>query len=164
MTWYENAPVGPEPDSSDAPIDVKRLWAGGIASAVVAALVALVGMLVVRTAASIALYAPPEAGPLGDGSTLLLFLVAAAAALVATALAHLLLLGTPSPLTYFGWIVGLLTVAAAVAPFLSEESTGTALAVCVLHLVIGTVIGSLVAKAAAAASKRARTGLTWEMG
>jgi hypothetical protein len=157
MTWYENAPVGPEPDSSDAPIDVKRLWAGGIASAVVAALVALVGMLVVRTAASIALYAPPEAGPLGDGSTLLLCLVAAA-------LAHLLLLGTPSPLTYFGWIVGLLTVAAAVAPFLSEESTGTALAVCVLHLVIGTVIGSLVAKAAAAASKRARTGLTWEMG
>ena len=147
----ETAPVR----GSGAPrVDAGRLWAGGVAAAVVAALIALVGVLVVRAIFRIALYAPSEAGAFGDSDTAVLCLVAAAAALAATGLAHLLLLATPRPLTYFGWIVGLLTTAAVVVPFLSGPLP-IALAQAVIHLVIGLAIGSLVSGAAVSASRRA---------
>ena len=38
-------------------------------------------------------------------------------ALLATALLHVLLLGTPRPFTFFAWITGLADVVAAAAPF-----------------------------------------------
>jgi hypothetical protein len=79
--------------------------------------------------------------------------VAAIAALLATGLAHLLLVSTPSPLSYFGWIVGLLTVAAVVIPFLGSGSLPVRLAVAIIHLIIGLAIGALVSNAAASASR-----------
>jgi hypothetical protein len=146
----ETAPVG----GSGAPrVNAARLWAGGLATAVVAALIGLVGVLVVRAFFRIALYAPSEAGAFGDSDTVLLCVIAAAAALAATGLAHLLLLAAPRPLAYFGWIVGLLTAAAAVVPFLAGGSLAIALAQAVIHLVIGLAIGSLVSGAAASASR-----------
>jgi hypothetical protein len=63
----------------------------------VAALVALVGVLVCRWLLQIPLLSPKQDGAYGDVHTTDLMLVAAAAALVATALAHLLLLSTPRP-------------------------------------------------------------------
>ena len=42
---------------------------------------------------------------------------AAAAALVATAIMHLLLIATPRPQMFFTWIIGLATVIAVVYPF-----------------------------------------------
>ena len=136
-------------------IDVGRLWSGGVATAVVAALIGLVGVLIVRAAFNVALYAPAEAGALGDQSTLLLCVVAAAAALAATGLVHLLLLTTPRPLTYFGWIVGLVTVAVVVAPFVTGEPLAVKLAISLINLIIGIAIGSLVSGAAAAATRPA---------
>jgi hypothetical protein len=62
---------------------------------------------------------------------------------------ELLLVATPRPLSYFGWIVGLATAAAAVLPILSADPLPVALAQSVIHLVIGLAIGSLVAGAAA---------------
>lgn len=147
---YDESRAGRPPTR---PIDAARLWAGGLATAVVAALIALVGVLLARAVARVALYAPAEASAFGDSSTVLLCAVAAAAALAATGLAHLLLLSTPSPLTYFSWIVGLLTLAAVVAPFLSAASFPIALAMSLIHLVIGIAIGSLVSGAAASASR-----------
>ena len=155
--YDETVPAGGPaipPDRSGAPrINVTRLWAGGLATAVVAALIGLVGVLVVRAVFRVALYAPSEAGAFGDGDTLLLCVTAAAAALAATGLVHLLLLGTPRPLAYFGWIVGLVTAAAVVLPFLSGGSLAIALAVSMIHLVIGLAIGSLVSGAAASATR-----------
>jgi hypothetical protein len=133
------------------PFDARRLWAAGLATAVVAALLALVGVLVVRAVLKVALYAPGEAGALGDSDTALLCVAAAVAALAATALVHLLLLGTPRPLAYFAWIVGLLTVAAVVAPFLAAGPLPEAFAAAVIHGVVGLAIGSLVSGAAASA-------------
>ena len=69
--------------------------------------------------------------------------------LVATAVAHLLLVSTPSPLAYLGWILGLSTAAAAVLPFAIGIPLATAVAVGLLHLVIGLSIGSLVVNTAA---------------
>ena len=44
-------------------------------------------------------------------------IAAAAAALVATAIMHLLLIATPRPQMFFTWIIGLATVIAVVYPF-----------------------------------------------
>jgi hypothetical protein len=145
----------PEASGRQPRIDVGRLWSGGVATAVVAALIGLVGVLIVRAAFNVALYAPAEAGALGDQSTLLLCVVAAAAALAATGLVHLLLLTTPRPLTYFGWIVGLVTAAVVVLPFVTGEPLPVKLAISAINLIIGIAIGSLVSGAAAAATRSA---------
>jgi hypothetical protein len=142
--------------SGARPIDAARLWWGGLATAVVAALIGLVGVLIVRTVFSVALYAPSEDGVLGDTSTVQLCLGAAAAALVATGLAHLLLLGTPRPLSYLGWIIGLATAAAVVWPFAADGFSAVTVAQALIHLVIGIAIGSLVTGAAASASRSPR--------
>jgi hypothetical protein len=148
---------GVPPDGTGAPrINAGRLWAGGLATAVVAALIALVGVLIVRAVFRVALFAPKEAGAFGDSDTVLLCVWAAVAALAATGLVHLLLLSTPRPLAYFGWIVGLLTAVAVVLPFLGSGPLAVSLATAVIHLVIGLAIGSLVSGAAASATRRPR--------
>ena len=129
----------------------------------VCALIALVGVLVVRAILKVALYAPEEASAFGDKDTGALCLVAAAAALVATGLVHLLLLSTPRPLTYFGWIVGLGTLAAVVVPFLSEDQLSVAAAMAAIHLIIGLAIGTLITGAARAAT-RGPAGSTYDLG
>jgi hypothetical protein len=146
----------PEQPQPKPGINVARLWSGGVATAVVAALIGLVGVLVARAVFQVAFAGSKEAGALGDYNTVLLCAGAAVAALAATGLAHLLLLGTPRPLSYLGWIIGLVTVIAVVLPFLSGRPLTTALTQAVIHLVIGIAIGSLVSGAAAAASREYR--------
>jgi hypothetical protein len=60
---------------------------------------------------------------------------AAGATLVATGLAHLLLVSTPRPLAYLGWIVGLVTAAATVPPLVGGTPLPEALAGGVVRLV-----------------------------
>jgi hypothetical protein len=82
-------------------VDEGMLWAaGGAASAVVVGLVALVGVLVRRWLFKVPLLAPSQDGAYGDVRTTTLILVAMAAALAATALVHLLMLGTMRPLMF----------------------------------------------------------------
>ena len=84
-----------------------------------------------------------------------LCLLAAVAALAATGLAHLLLVSTPEPLSYLGWIIGLSTAAAVVLPLLGTLPLVAALATAVVNLTIGLAIGSLVVDAAGAAFRPA---------
>ncbi|MFC5946976.1 DUF6069 family protein [Pseudonocardia lutea] len=132
-------------------VDAGRLWAGGLATALVAALAGLVGALVVRVLTGFV----PAAHAIGTGifgttGVILLCTLAATAALVATGVAHLLLLSTPRPLEYLGWIVGLGTAAAVVLPFVTTASLGAALALAAVHLVIGLAVATLTGNAAAA--------------
>lgn len=130
-------------------VDAGKLWPGGIATAVVAGLVALVGVLVCRWLFGIPLLAPNSAGAYGDVHTTDLVLVAAAAALVATGLAHLLLLSTPRPLSFFGWIIGLATVLAVLVPFSTSAPLTAKIATAAVDLVLGVAIGSLIGGVAA---------------
>jgi Family of unknown function (DUF6069) len=130
-------------------VDAGKLWPGGIATAVVAGLVALVGVLVCRWLFGIPLLAPKSEGAYGDVHTTDLVLVAAAAALVATGLVHLLLLSTPRPLTFFGWIIGLATVLAVLLPFSTAAPLTAKIATAVVDLVLGVAIGSLISGVAA---------------
>ncbi len=158
-------PGGPPASGPPARVTVNagRLWAAGVATALVCALIGLVGVLVVRAVFNVALYAPESASAVGDIDTGLLCLVAAGAALVATGLVHLLLLSTPRPLAYFGWIVGLGTLAAVVVPFLSVSPLSVAVAMAVIHLIIGLAIGTLISGAARAATRSPAGGPSYDL-
>lgn len=133
-------------------VDAARLWSGGLAAAAIAALTGLVGVLVARVLFQVTGLARQQA--FDYSNTLWLCIVAAAAALAATGVVHLLLLTTPRPLVYFGWIVGLLTAVAAVVPLLGAGPLVTLMSLAVVHLVIGLAVGSLVTNAAAGATRR----------
>ena len=136
-----------EPDARAQPptVDAARLWTGGAATALVAALITVVGILLVRGLFGIPVLAPKGAGAWGDASTGWYAFGAALAGLVATGLMHLFLLFTPRPMRFFGWIVALVTLAAVLAPFTTDQSTASKVATGLLNLVLGIAIGSLVA-------------------
>jgi hypothetical protein len=52
-----------------ARLNASRLWAGGIATAVVAVLVVIAGVFIARHILNIAVLAPKAAGDFGSGST-----------------------------------------------------------------------------------------------
>jgi len=119
------------------------LWSGGVATAVVAGLVALVGVLVCRWIFNIPILAPRHDGAYGDAHTTTLVLVAGGAALVATIVAHLLLLGVPRAMLFFGWIVALVTAIFVVFPFRTGAPLEQQVATAAVYLVIGVAIGTL---------------------
>jgi hypothetical protein len=137
-------------------VDGTRLWTGGLATALVAALVAVVGVLIARGLFDVPVLAPAREGALGDASTARLAVLAAVAALVATGLMHLLLLSTPRPFRFFTWIVSLLTLVAVLAPFMTSAKLATQVATSAIGLVIGLAIGSLVSGAARSAIRLGR--------
>jgi hypothetical protein len=83
-------------------------------------------------------------GALGNANTARLAVLAAVAALVTTGLMHLLLVSTPRPFRFFTWIVSLLTLVAALAPFMTDAKLATQVATAAIYLVTGLAIGSLV--------------------
>ncbi len=68
----------------------------------------------------------------------------AAAALVATGLAHVLLLSTPRPMAFFAWIVGLGTAVVVLFPFSTAAPLLDKVATALVDLVIGIAIGTLI--------------------
>lgn len=151
----------PERPPSDRPsVDAGRLWAGGIATAIVACLIGLVGVLVSRWLLGIPLLAPSRDGAYGDVHTTGLLLGIAAAAMVATLLMHLLLLSTPRPLAFFGWIIGLATVLGVVIPFSTTAPLDQKAATGVVVVVLGIAIGSLLS-GVGARSVRVRPARTY---
>jgi hypothetical protein len=122
---------------------------------VVAGLVALVGVLAARWLFNVPVLAPRREGAYGDAHTTAVVLEAAAAALVATALMHLLLISTPRPVTFFGWIVGLVTVVVAIFPFSTSAPVTAKIVTAIVTLVVGIAIGSLITSVAARSVWRA---------
>ncbi len=131
--------------------DSGQFWAGAAATAIVAALAALVGILICRWTLHIPILAPSSAGAWGNAHTGEYALVAAAAAIAAAALLYLLMLGTPQPGLFFGWIIGLATLAAVVYPFSTGAPVAQKAATAVVDLAIGIAIGTLLAATAARA-------------
>lgn len=138
-------PIMPDegPPRTRPVVDARQLWAGGVATAVVAALVALVGVVVCRWLFNIPLLSPKSQGTYGDAHTTDVVVLAAAAALLATGLAHLLLSATPRPMTFFSWIVALVTLLMVLFPFSTSAPISQKIATAAVDLVIGFAIGSL---------------------
>jgi Family of unknown function (DUF6069) len=140
-------PQGPTPAPTPAPrrvsIDAGRLWAGGAATAVVAALVAVVGEAIANSVLDVTLVRPAILLPISDNRMLNYAATAFLLALAATGLAHLLSLAAPRPQVFFAWIVGLITLATVVLPFASDASLAAKLGTAIINLVIGLAITSL---------------------
>ncbi|HEX4725985.1 MAG TPA: DUF6069 family protein [Pseudonocardiaceae bacterium] len=128
--------------SSD--LDPGRLWAGGAATALIAALVAVAGMLVARGLFRVAVLAPESDGIWGNANTTTYALLAAAAALLATGLIHLLSITTPVPSQFFGWTMALLTLIAVVLPLTIGADLGSRIATAIINLAIGVEVTVLV--------------------
>ncbi len=123
-------------------MDAGRLWAGGAATALVAALVAVVGVLIGQGVLDLTMVRPPLV-PVGGSFAVQYAVTAALLALVATALAHLLAATTPRPRAFFSWVVGLATAAGFALPFALDGSVGGQLATALVNLVIGLCVLSL---------------------
>ena len=80
-TWLASIAISVRTMSTDVPqayppqapvrteVNIGRLWAGGVAAAVVAALIALVGLLVARALFRLAALSPKRYGAFGDDTT-----------------------------------------------------------------------------------------------
>ncbi|GAB1340567.1 hypothetical protein ACE1SV_71570 [Streptomyces sp. E-15] len=138
---------GPRPGyrapSASPSVAAGRLWATGAATAVVAALVAVVATMFVRGVLGLAVFAPEEAGVWGDATTGYLAAWAAAGAVAATGLLHLLLLTVARPRAFFTWIAGLVTVALALLPFTTVLALPAELASAGVFLAVGGTITGL---------------------
>lgn len=128
------------PADRDLRPDGRRLWAAGGATAVVAALAALVGILIARGLAHVAILAPQGEGAWGDASTTIYVILSAVVALLATALLHFLLVTTPHGTQFFGWIMGLLIVVSMVIPLSLGANLDSRIATALLNLLIGLAI------------------------
>lgn len=136
-------------------VDGGRLWAGGVATALVAALVAVVGILLARGVFDVPVLAPEGEGTWGDADTGKYAAYSAVAALVAVGLMHVLLLSTPRPVWFFGWIITLATLVGVIAPFVTDASTASKVATALINLALGVTIGMLVSGVARAATRYA---------
>lgn len=147
-------------DRTDAPygsrrrVDPIRIWTGGVATALVAGGIGWVGVLVIR-----AIFHVPGIHRVGNDNLsvdqLSLAITAAVAALLATALLHLLLLGTPGAHRFFAWIVGLVVVGFIVEQMLTGDGWLSSVLISAVYLVIGIAIASLL-------SGVARTAVRYE--
>jgi hypothetical protein len=117
-----------------------RLWSGGVATAVVAALVAIVGLLIARGILHVAVLAPKGEGVWANAGTATYAIVSALAALLATGLLHLLMLTTPRAVEFFTWIMVLLTLIAVVLPLSLVADLGSKITTGLINLVIGISI------------------------
>jgi hypothetical protein len=135
-------------------LDAARFWAGAGATAVVAALIALVGILISRWTLNIPILAPTGDGAWGSAHTAEYVLVAALITVVAAGLLYLLMIGTPQPTIFFGWIMGLATLAAVVYPFSTSAPLEQKAATAIVDLVLGIAIWSLLTAVAARAIRR----------
>jgi hypothetical protein len=125
-------------------VDEGRLWVGGLMVAIVAAGLAIVGLLLARGIADVPVLVKKD-GQLVNAETWWYAAAAFVGALVATGLLNVLLLWAPRPYLFFGWIVGLVTAAAALVPFTFDAELAPRVATCAINLAIGICIGSLLA-------------------
>ena len=119
-------------------LDAARYWAGAAATTLVAALAMAVAVIIIDRVLDIGLMQPPFGDSIGWGWVA----VGVISSLVAAALLHLLVLSTPRPVVFFGWIVALVTVAAAAVPFSTDRTIETKVATAATVVVLGILIGT----------------------
>ena len=136
-------------------IDAQKLWIGGLMAGLVAAGVAIVGLLIVRGVFDIKVFVTDK-GQVVNASLWWYAVVSFVAALFATGLLHLLLISAPSPWRFFGWIVGLGVAIAVIIPFTTDAELSAKVGTAGINLAIGIAVYSIVSGVGRAAAS-ART-------
>ena len=138
---YAQPPAPARPADREVTVSTRRLWAGGGATALVAAGVGVVGVLFVRGVLNIPILSAK--GGLVNPAMAVVPLSAGLAALVATALLHLLLLTTPRPVSFFSAICAIAIAIVVLQVFLASGTREDQVATAMLYLVIGGTVISL---------------------
>jgi len=138
-------PAAPEPAAPSRPagpsVDSGRYWAGVAATAVVAALIGVVGVVILDQIIKIDLVVKDVFGTDSEGAAYVVGGVLSA--VVAGALLQLLVVTTPRPRAFFGWIMALALVVAALIPLTWTDVTKSAVASGLLNLIMGIAIWTL---------------------
>jgi hypothetical protein len=129
-------------------VDAVGLWAGGLATALVSALIAMAGTLATAGLIGVPIIAPKGDGVWGEASATGYALGAAGLSIGVTALLHLLILCTPCPMNFFVVVVGLETFLAMVAPFATDLGLPSKICTCGLNLALGIAMGTLIGASA----------------
>ncbi len=141
------APQAARRDPYDAGVDQVRYWVGAGLTALVTALVGIVGLVVAHGIVHVPVL-------LGSGSSLtpvhsaLYGLSVVGLALAAAGLFDGMLHVAPRPITYYSWIVALVTALATLLPFTSTAGLHSQIAFAVMNLAVGLTIAILVPMAA----------------
>jgi hypothetical protein len=143
-------PASPQP----ATVAAGRLWAGGLATALVSALTAALGVLIASGLLDIDVSAPYA---FTENEAMDYAIASAIAALLATAIIHLLIVAAPRPFAYFRWIMGLTIVAVTLQPFATSAVLSTKVATAAINFVVGIAIASLTSGTAGRLVRRARS-------
>lgn len=149
---YSEPPDYAEP--AEPKVNLGRLWAGGLGTAVVVALVIVVAIMLVRGILNIAVLSPEGAGAYGTVSTTSYAIAGAAAAIAATGLLNLLLALMPNPLQFYYWITGLVTALAVLLPFTLVAGLDAKIATAAINLIAGLCIITLLGSIGAGAIDR----------
>lgn len=149
-------------DPDRVQVDSQRLWTGGVVSAIVAAGVAAIGLFIARGLLHVPVFLPQHNHTVVDADGVWLGLAGFLAGIIATAILHALMIATPRPRQFFGWIIGLAMVAAALWPFsitlpLYSKIAGAVLAVAVGFTII-VLLGSVSSTAIRRPSGYGRSG------
>ncbi|BCJ55936.1 hypothetical protein Asp14428_74110 [Actinoplanes sp. NBRC 14428] len=131
-------------ESEPYALNAGRFWASSIATAVVAALLTVVGVLVTRGLFDVAILAPRSHGVWGGAPTVTYAAGAAVVALLAAGLMHLLILTVAEPRRFFGWIMALATLIAVIMPLTLADRSGPRIATAVINLAIGIAVATIV--------------------
>jgi len=124
----------------------RRLWAGGVATTLVAGGLGVVGVLLVRGVLNIPILSAK--GQVVDHAMAVVPIWAGLAALVATALLHLLLVTTPRPTAFFGAIGAVVTAIVVLQVFVVGGSGEDQVATAMLYAVMSVAVISLLSKVA----------------
>ncbi|GAA4744443.1 hypothetical protein GCM10023199_24600 [Actinomycetospora chibensis] len=109
----------------------------------VAAGIAIVGVLILTNVFDLGIQTAQRSGALVDNAITIIPVCAAIAALAGTALLHLLLLTTPRPATFFSAIVLLVLVVLLLQVFLARGGVVDHIATAILYAAIGLAIISM---------------------
>lgn len=123
-------------------VDAQRLWAGGSATAFVAGFTVVTGVLVARGILHVPVSAAGATG-LADLGIAVYAGRAAACALMATALLHVLVTSAPRPFAFFSWITALAAVAAAATPFTQSAPLGSQVCTALINVVAAIAVITL---------------------
>lgn len=175
VTWYGSASpgsqddqeptrqVGPSPEPprwrGQTEFSATKLWTGGVAAALIEALLAVVGFLVVKNILRMPILGVAPSGNTYSPTMAGYAFAGAVAAILATAVMHLLLVGTPRPLFYFGWVGALCTAILFLIPLGIRQDWSNVVPTAVINLIGGIVITVIVRGTAAASITRPRRGL-----
>lgn len=140
---------------SDRPeVNGGRLWAGGVATAFIAAGIGVVGLFIARGLLNVPVYLPQHDNTVMNADSIWLGLAGFMAGIVATAVMHALMLAAPRPKLFFQWIVGLVTVVGVLWPFTVEMELYSQIATGVITLAMGIAIGSLLSGISSSAMRQ----------